>query len=235
MWQHDLPKRRQYTASGMRCVTIKEQLSFSINAVGINQRHHQFCGLIYVKRRTDERDASRSMHQLNLLLDINMIFFQTSKTLTEKLESWCVAGESTDEMRSLFPRVHTLLLQYSSHYSERNFYIVLFRLIPSLVLIYIVDIINLVYGLFIVSNYFRSPTERSLASLFSSHSWNIVFPLYEKQMKSKFGIYFGGLNSDLLQFIKCMSATGFCCVVPCALTEIYFHFGEPCCLYSHDS
>ena len=63
-----------------------------------------------MKRRTDERDASRSMHQLNLQLDMNMILFQTSKTLTEKLGSWWVAGDSTDEMRNLFPRVHNLLL-----------------------------------------------------------------------------------------------------------------------------
>jgi hypothetical protein len=90
-----------------------------------------------VKRRIDERDASRSMHQLKLPLDMNMILFQTSKALTEKLGSWCVAGdESTDEMRNLFPRVHTLLLQCTSRYSERNLYAVLFRLIPSLVLIY---------------------------------------------------------------------------------------------------
>jgi len=67
---------------------------------------------------------------------MNMILFQTSKTLTEKLGSCCVAGEGTDEVRNLFPRVHTLFLQYFSHYSERNLYAVLFRLIPSLVLIY---------------------------------------------------------------------------------------------------
>jgi len=73
-----------------------------------------------VKRRSDERDASRSTHHPNLLLDINMILFHTSKALTEKLGSWCVAGESTDEMRNLFPRVHTLLLQVFSHYNERN-------------------------------------------------------------------------------------------------------------------
>jgi len=82
-----------------------------------------------VKRKINEHDASRFVHQLNLLLDMNMILFQTSKALTEKLESRCVAGERTDEMRNLFPRVRTLLLQYSSHYSERNLYTVLFRLI----------------------------------------------------------------------------------------------------------
>ena len=38
-----------------------------------------------MKGKTDERDVSRSMQQLNILLDMNMILFHTSETLTENV------------------------------------------------------------------------------------------------------------------------------------------------------